>query len=78
VRSGQIKRRKEIGDFIEVRELAPAVLHELKSPIKPDGQKERALQPVEERLSAEIDEKELVEHRGSFALVIEFEFPFRR
>ena len=45
VRRGQVQAGKELRHLVEMGQLAPAVLHELPAPVKPNGQQQRALQP---------------------------------
>ena len=44
VRSGKTQAGKELRHLVEVRQFAPAVLGELKTPVKSNGEKQRTLQ----------------------------------
>src|ERR1700722_2025620 len=52
VRSGKVEAGKEVSHLLEMCELAPTILCELKAPIETNRQKQRTLQSAHDRSEA--------------------------
>jgi len=65
MRSGQAEAREEFGDLVEMRELTPAVLRKLETPVEANGEEERASQAIECRGNCIVGVHERV-HRFPF------------